>query len=62
MVIVHGVITEVESSLANVYIYSAKNTIIYNSTGNVLYTLNYDKDEKKKEISEDAKNIYAPYK
>ena len=56
---VHGVITEVESSLANVYIYSAKNTIIYNSTGNVLYTLNYDKDEKKKEISEDAKNIYA---
>ena len=56
---VHGVITEVESSLANVYIYSAKNTIIYNSTGNVLYTLNYDKDDKKKEISEDAKNIYA---
>ena len=56
---VHGVITEVESSLANVYIYSAKNTIIYNSTANVLYTLNYDKDEKKKEISEDAKNIYA---
>lgn len=56
---VHGVITEVESSLANVYIYSAKNTIIYNSTGNVLYTLNYDKDEKKTEISEDAKNIYA---
>ena len=56
---VHGVITEGESSLANVYIYSAKNTIIYNSTGNVLYTLNYDKDEKKKEISEDAKNIYA---
>lgn len=56
---VHGVITEVESSLANVYIYSAKNIIIYNSTGNVLYTLNYDKDEKKKEISEDAKNIYA---
>ena len=56
---VHGVITEVESSLANVYIYSAKNTIIYNSTGNVLYILNYDKDEKKKEISEDAKNIYA---
>ena len=56
---VHSVITEVESSLANVYIYSAKNTIIYNSTGNVLYTLNYDKDEKKKEISEDAKNIYA---
>lgn len=56
---VHGVITEVESSLANVYIYSAKNTIIYNSIGNVLYTLNYDKDEKKKEISEDAKNIYA---
>mgnify|MGYP007122675226 CR=1 FL=1 len=38
---VHGVITEVESSLANVYIYSAKNTIIYNSTGNVLYTLKY---------------------
>lgn len=56
---IHGVIVELEAELSNVYVYSAKNTLIFNSSDGALYTFNYEKDQQKKVISDDAKNIYA---
>lgn len=55
----HGVITELEANLSSVYVYSGKNTVIFNSLNDELYTFNYEKDAQKKLISDGAKNIYA---